>query len=87
MTPPERDGVMQAATNGAGSWQSRLFDEKVKDDCLYRALDKLLPHKEALGKHLDLIFASGANPAAAHFHLQGQGCHEWQELLDRARVG
>jgi len=52
MTPPERDGVMQAATNGAGSWQSRLFEEKVNDDRLYRALDRFLPHKEALGKHL-----------------------------------
>ena len=28
MTPGERNGVMQAATNRVGSWQSRLFDEE-----------------------------------------------------------
>jgi uncharacterized Zn-finger protein len=37
--------------------------------------------------HLDLTFAPGARLRAAHFHLDGQDCNQWQELVNRAKSG
>ena len=42
----------------------------------------LLGHED----HIDVQFVSGAKVRAAHFHLDGQDCNEWQGMINRAKA-
>jgi hypothetical protein len=43
----------------------------------------LLRHED----HIDVQFEADAAVPAAHFHLDGQDCMEWQALIGRAQAG
>jgi len=43
----------------------------------------LLGHED----HIDVHFATEAPVTAAHFHLDGQDCEEWQALISKVKAG
>jgi predicted nucleic acid-binding Zn-ribbon protein len=56
---------------------------------LAQILDAAAEKKGLFGHedHLAVSFAAGSPLAAAHFHLDGQDCGQWKQLISKARNG
>lgn len=69
--------------------ERKLVQEVMLDEPVDRVLD-LEPSKRGLmghEDHLDARYGPGARFGAAHFHIDGQDCKEWQLTLRRLKSG
>jgi len=84
-----RHGVRLSA---AGRNHQRMLSDKINDDRLYRALDKLLPHKQALEIHLRERMGQLFSLEYARFHngrrnSRNNGKHIYSLPKQRPRSG